>query len=256
MHPVLRIARTEMLEHRRQPAMLSILALNYLVWSGGFGLFFLFFQQSQASPEGRAQLEQQAATMGVALDAVMNLATSTLQSLSVTNLPLFVAIMAGTAVLRDKETGTLAFLLLAPVTRLQLLVGKLLGALAIPLCFHVLFVGGGSLLFGAMPALRPWAFKFGGSAAWWAALLAGAPCSAAFVGALGTVISGLSRDVRTSMQFTSFVMGLLSLGIGAVLIDALREGLAVQLAFAALALAATVVTLAIGARVISRDVGA
>ena len=48
----------------------------------------------------------------------------------------------------------------------------------------------------------------------WVAFLVGAPASAAFVGALGTVISALSRDVRTSMQYTSFFIGLLSLGIG------------------------------------------
>ena len=100
------------------------------------------------------------------------------------------------------------------------------------------------------------AASFGGGSAWWAAFLVGAPASAAFVGALGTVISSLSSDVRTSTQSTSFFVGLLSLAIGYVLVDAIGEGVELQLAFAAGCLLLAALTLEIGARIISRDLGA
>ncbi|MFZ5445105.1 MAG: ABC transporter permease [Myxococcota bacterium] len=251
---LLRIARTEVLEHRRQPWMLFILALNYALWAVVFGVLFFFLEVVSHSPEQLAPLQAQMASLGVDFDAFLKVASSTFGSLSFTNLPLFVAIMSGTSVLHDRECGTLPFLMLAPVTRLQLLVGKLAGAMAFPLLFHLGFVGVSSLVIGRFEVLAPVAFKFGGSPAWWVAFLIGAPASAAFVGALGAVISARSSDMRTSMQFTSFFVGLLSLVIGGVLIDGLSRGLALQLAFAAGCLVAAGLTLAAGARLISRDV--
>jgi hypothetical protein len=84
----------------------------------------------------------------------------------------------------------------------------------------------------------------------------GAPAAAAFVGALGTVISARSRDVRTSMQFTSFFIGVLSLGIGYVLVDGIAQGVGPQVAFAAGCLIAALTTLVVGARLLSTDVTA
>lgn len=254
MKPILRIARTEILEHRRQPWMLFILGANYLLYGLVFGVFFVLVDRLQASPALLNDLKRQTAAVGVEFDTVLQLATSTWGSLSFTNLPLFVAILSGTSVLHDRECGTLPFLMLAPVTRAQLLVGKLLGAMAIPLAFHGVCLGASCLVFSQLPALAPWSYKFGGTAAWWVAFLIGAPASAAFVGALGTVISARSSDVRTSMQFTSFFIGLLSLGIGAVLVDGLTQGLLLQLAFAIGCLVAAIITLGIGARLLSRDV--
>jgi ABC-type transport system involved in multi-copper enzyme maturation permease subunit len=256
MQRLLRIARTEVLEHRRQPWMLFILALNYALYSAVFGALFLFLEAVTKDAAAFEPTRQQLAALGVELDAVIRIAASTFGSLSFTNLPLFVAIMSGTSVLHDRESGTLPFLMLAPLTRRQLLAGKLAGAMALPLLLHLVFVGAVSLTFGQLHVLAPFAYEFGGSAEWWVAFLVGAPASAAFVGALGTVISARSRDVRTSMQFTSFFIGLLSLGIGAVLIDGLTRGLGLQLAFAAACLVATAVTLTAGARLLSRDVTA
>lgn len=254
MKRLLRIAQTEVLEQRRQPWMIFILAANYALWSAIFGAMFLVIDRFAARPEDLAFLTQRLNEIGVQYDTALQLATSTFGSFSLTNLPLFVALMSGTSVLHDRECGTMPFLMLAPVTRLQLLVGKLAGAMVIPLVCHVVFVGVSSLALGQLAALAPYANKFGASPAWWVAFLLGAPASAAFVGALGTVISSLSRDVRTSMQYTSFFIGLLSLGFGAVLVDGLTKGLALQVAFAFACLVAAAITLAIGARLISRDV--
>jgi len=254
MRGILQIARTEVLEHRRQPWMLFILAANYAIWICSFGAFFLVFEKMSSQPEAMAMVRQQMVGLGVTVEATLQLATSTFASLLFTNLPLYVAIMSGTSVLHDRECGTMPFLMLAPVTRRQLLVGKLAGAMAFPLAFHLLFVGTSSVLLGRLELLAPYAHKFGASPAWWVAFLLGAPCSAAFVGSLGTVISALSRDVRTAMQYTSFFIGLLSLGIGFVLVDGISQGVVLQLAFAIGCMIAAALTLLIGAQLISEDV--
>ena len=254
MSVLLRIARTEVLEQRRQPWMIFILAANYALWGAVFGVLFLAIDSLSSRPETLSWLKQQ--LPGIELDAFMQLATSSFGSLSFTNLPLYVAIMSGTSVLHDRECGTMPFLMLAPVTRSQLLVGKLAGVMTIPLVLHVVFVGTSSLVLGRLGSLAPFAHKFGASPAWWVAFLLGAPASAAFVGALGTVISALSRDVRTSMQYTSFFIGLLSLGIGFVLVDGISKGALVQLAFAGGCVVATALTVFIGGRLISKDLAA
>jgi len=254
MRRFLQIAATEVLEHRRQPWMLFILAANYTLWVCTFGLLFLLVDRLSSQPEQLALAKQQLAGVGVAMEGMLRLATSTFASLLFTNLPLYVAIMSGTSVLHDRECGTMPFLMLAPVTRRQLLAGKLAGAMAFPLVFHLLFVGAASAVLGQLESLAPYAHMLGASPSWWLAFLFGAPASAAFVGALGTVISALSRDVRTAMQYTSFFIGLLSLGIGFVLVDGITKGPALQVGFGIGCLVATMLTLLVGARVISRDV--
>ena len=254
MRAFLRIARTEVLEHRRQPWMIFILAANYVLWICVFGAMFLIFDRLTSQPDTMALVKQQLAVLGVALEAMLQLATSTFASLLFTNLPLYVAIMSGTSVLHDRECGTMPFLMLAPVTRLQLLMGKLAGPMAIPLAFHLLFVGTSSVVLVRVPSLTPYAHKFGASPAWWLAFFVGAPASAAFVGALGTVIYALSRAFRTAMQYTSFFIGLLSLGIGYILVDGITQGMALQVVFAVACLIAAALTLLVGARLISKDV--
>lgn len=256
MKRVLRIARTEVLEHRRQRWMIFILAANYLLWEVLFGVAFLMIDVIASRPESLATVTHQLAGVGIGFDAFLKVATSTFGSLSFTNLPLYVAIMSGTSVIHDRECGTMPFLMLAPLTRRQLLLGKLLGALAVPLLLHLLFVGTSSLLLGRLGVLAPYAHKLGASPAWWVAFLVGAPASAAFVGALGTVISARSRDLRTSMQYTSFFIGLLSLGIGFVLVDGIPQGVGLQVGYALGCLVLTAVTLLLGARLISHDVTA
>ncbi|MBN1579047.1 MAG: ABC transporter permease subunit [Chitinispirillaceae bacterium] len=256
MKRFIRIARTEVLEHCRQPWMIFILAANYALWIGIFGALFLIFDRVSSRPDALAALRQQLSGLGVGLDAFLKVATSTFGSLNFTNLPLYVAIMSGTSVLHDRECGTMPFLMLAPITRRQLLAGKLAGAMTIPLVFHIFFVGTSSLLLGRLESLAPFARKFGASPAWWLAFLVGAPASALFVGALGTVISALARDIRTSMQYTSFFIGLLSLGIGVVLVDGIAKGIMLQAVYAGSCIAAAALTILFGARLISRDVTA
>lgn len=144
--------------------------------------------------------------------------------------------------------------MLAPLSRRQLLAGKLLGAMAFPTLLHLVFVGLGSLLVVQLDVVADHADRFGASGAWWVAYLVGGPASAVFVGTVGTIISALSRDVRTSMQYVSFFIGLLSVGIGFCLVDCIPRGVGLQFAFAAGCLVAATVTWLVGARLISRDI--
>ena len=260
MKRVMRVAKTEMLEHRRQPWMIAIMTSNYVLWGSVFIAALFALNLAAETPQMLVMLDQRATPLGLcdgesALDALLRLTTSTFGALLFTNLPLYVAIMSGYSVLHDRAIGALPFLMLAPLSRYQLLVGKLLGAMGIPVLLHVVFVGAATMIIRQFEIMAPYAAQFGSSSAWWVAFLVGAPASSFLVGSLGTVISGLSRDVRTSMQFTSFFIGILSLGFGFVLFDGISSGLPTQLGFAAAATVAALVILLVGSRIISRDIG-
>lgn len=259
MRRITRVAHTEILEHRRQPWMIGIMTSNYVVWGAVFLAAIFALSVASETPQMLVMLDQRSTALGLcdgdsALDALLRLTTSTFGALLFTNLPLFVAIMSGYSVLHDRAIGALPFLMLAPLSRYQLLLGKLVGAMAIPSALHVVFVGGASIAARQFGVMAPYEAQFGGSPAWWVAFLLGAPASGFLVGSLGTVISGLSRDVRTSMQFTSFFIGILSLGFGFVLFDGISSGVGTQLAFAAGSLVAGLAILFVGSRIISRDI--
>ncbi len=258
MKRVLHVARTEVLEHSRQPAMIAVLAVNYLFWGGLFVFALTVLDKAAQTPQTLALISAQAADLGIcdgesALDALLRLTTSTFGALLFTNLPLFVAIMSGYSVLHDRTNNALPFLMLAPLSRYQLLLGKLLGALAIPTVLHIVGAGAVSAMVGSLDIMQSRAGQFGGSPAWWIAFLVGAPASGLLVGSLGTVISALSKDVRTSMQFTSFFIGILSLGFGFVLFDGITSGVDVQLGFALAATSLALLILFAGSRIVSRE---
>lgn len=255
---ILKVARIEMLEHRRQPWMLAILVFNYILWGAAFIVVVMGLEVLATNSDAVAQVLASQPALGAVGegDVVANLTrltTSTFGAVLFTNLPLFVAIMSGYSVLHDRSVGALPFLMLAPLSRLQLLTGKLLGALALPYALHLATVGPVCWLALQYESMQPHAAQLGDSPAWWVAYLLGAPASAMLVGSLGTVISSLARDVRTSMQWISFVIGILSLGFGFVLFDAVKFGVGVELAFVAGALFGTLLMLGLGSRLISRD---
>jgi len=243
-----------MLEHRRQRSMLFILAFNYALWLGLFGLLFLMLEAILGTPQTSELMGAQLETLGMSLETLVYTSVTTFASLLMTNLPLFVAIMTATSVLHDRSCGTMPFLMLAPITRQELLLGKLVGAMAIPCVLHLVFVGAGCAPLGRLEVLAPQRDVLGGSAAFWVALVFGAPAAAALVGALGTVISALSRDTRTSIQFTNFFIGLLSLGFSFALVHGIPQGVALQVAFASGCIFVAALVLLFGAHLISSDV--
>ncbi len=252
MKRTLRIARTEVLEQLRQPWMIFILALTYTVWLTGFGALFFGLDAALTTPEVAQPLLRQLADNGASLDAFLKMLTSLFGTMGFTTLPTVVGIVSGLAVLHERSCGTLPFLMLAPLTRWQLLLGKLLGALAIPFVLHLTFVGAGGLLFVHLPSLAEHSHRLGGHPAWWVANLLGAPAAALLMGSLGAVISSLSRDARTSMQYANFVVALFGLGIG-LLLEAAATNVALQLVYAAGSAGLAALAVLIGAQLISTD---
>src|SRR5690606_35216721 len=109
---------------------------NYVFWGGIFLFGVVMLGTMQGNPQALVLLEQQATGLGLcsgesALDAISRLLTSTFGAVLFTTLPLFVAIMSGYSVLHDRAVGALPFLMLAPLSRYQLVLGKLLGAMVI-----------------------------------------------------------------------------------------------------------------------------
>lgn len=259
MNRVLLVARTEVMEQLRQPAMMLILVFNYVLWGAVFMFAITVLSGVQDNPQALVLLERQATGLGLcsgetALIAMTRLMTSSFGGVFFTTIPLFVAYLSGYSVLHDRTVGALPFLMLAPLSRYQLVFGKVLGALGIPFLLHVVFVGSISASAIQFEVMAPHAYQFGGSAAWWVAYLLGAPSAAFLIGSLGVVISGLSSDVRTSMQYTSFFIGILSLGFGFALFDGIRFGVGAQLAFVAACLGMALLVLLAGSRIISRDI--
>ena len=259
MKRVILVAKTEALEHRRQPSMLLVMAANYLLWNAAFVVVLVMLNSTRDNPQVMSLLDKQVLEMGIcngesALKGFVKIICSTFGAVMFTTMPLFVAIMSGYSVLNDRINGTMPFLMLAPLSRYQLLLGKVLGALTIPFLMHLFFVGLTTFLVRDLEIMAPFSDSFGGAPAWWVAFGLGTLAASFFVGSLGTVISGLSKDVRTSMQFTSFLIGILSLAFGHLLFDRISSGVAVQLMVAGGGFIGGLLILLVGSKVISRDI--
>ncbi len=259
MNRVILVAKTEVLEQRRQPAMLSIMATNYLVTIVVFLAVILYLNYTRNNPQVMSFLDKNALKMGIcngesALNGLVNLVSMNFGSFLFTTMSVFAAYMSAYSVLNDRLNGTMSFLMLAPLSRYQLLLGKVLGAVVIPYLMHLFFVGTATLAVRNLAIMAPVLDSWGGSPAWWVAFLVGAPAVSFFVGSLGTVISGLSKDVRTSMQSTSFAIGLLGLAFTFLLINQLKNGVGVQLLVAAGGFVGGLLILLFGSKVISRDI--
>ena len=135
--PVIRriahIARREWLEQTRQPIMLATIASLYLLIAG-LVLFILgMLQLAHNSADASALIQQSGAGLGLdegsALETFARITISAYTFLVFTQYLGFGAVLCGHAVLHDRQTHTLPFLLLAPISRFDLLAGKLLGAL-------------------------------------------------------------------------------------------------------------------------------
>ncbi len=254
MNAVLHVARAEVLEHWRQPWMLGILVFSYVFYLVLPSALVHFLCSVLEDPVQGKLLREQAAAIGADADTGLMMGVLAILTMLFANLPLFVAYLSGYSVLHDRTCGAMPFLMLAPMSRRQLLLGKLLGVLAIPTALHLVFVGPGSMIAFSFAERTGHTLMFHLDGAWWVAYLLGAPLSAALVGALGTVISARSRDVRTSVQYVCFFVSLLGLASTFVLVENLSRGIGLQLAFAAGCLVLASLTLLAGAALISRDI--
>ena len=253
---ILHLARREWLEQRRHPGMLLVCAVLLGVIAvlvlGVLGLLELI-QRDPAALQALAGLAPEA-------DAQTTLATITQITLSAFGFLIysqylgFVGVLAGHSLLHDRTHGTLPFLLLAPVRRVDLLLGKVLGALG-PLTvifWTVSSVAG--LLAAALPVTALHADLSPRTVSWWVALYVAGPAWAAFVATACTLVSALATDVRLAQQGVWFIVFFVQLLVAFLITGALGS-LGAQGVAAGLGAAATVLTVFLGTRVLSRDLG-
>jgi ABC-type transport system involved in multi-copper enzyme maturation permease subunit len=249
------IARREWLEQRRQPVMLGAITLLYGIITTLVVATVALLQMLVTRPNLAEQVVAPGEALEPGLAAIVGSVLGLWNFLLFTQFLGIAGVLSGHAVLHDRQCGTLTFLLLAPVRRLPLLTGKVLGAIGWPV---VLYLGAaivGGVLASLFPLARTHLALVPLSAVWWTATLLTAPLWALCIGGVCTLISSLAHDVRTAQQGVWFVLFFATLATGGLLTWSLTQGVATQLGVSALALAGAAGTLFSGAQVISRDLG-
>jgi len=254
---VLLIARREWLEQLRQPWMIAVITALFTA----IGLLVLaalyLLDHVGAHPELAAQLttwlpfgsdDPEALVQGLAAGTV-----AMSNWLVFTQFLGIVAVLAGHSVLHDQQTHALPFLLLAPVSRSELLFGKVLGAIGWPFVLYVFVSGGAAIAAAQLDVTADLRDRLPPAAAWMIAFFVGGPLWAMVVAALCAIVSTLSRDVRTAQQAVWFVMFFATFVCGYLLAVLVPEGPVVQLAVAAVGAFATWGAIATGSQIIRRD---
>ena len=258
MSRILHIAKREWLEQRRQPAMLGVITSLYLLLTAVVLLPLALLQMASNNPQTGANL---AKLVGGEIDLPLLFDTATSGTLVVFNLLMFsqflgiAAVMAGHAVLHDRQCGTLTFLLLSPVRRLELFTGKVLGAIGPTYLLYMVVSGGTSLVLAAFPFAVDFPTYTPRNPAWWVAFLLGGPAWGVFIATVCTVVSSLSHDVRTSQQAVWFVMFFGQMLCGVLLTNTMASGVVTELVVALIGVFASATALYVGSQVFRRDLG-
>lgn len=245
---VLLIARRELLELRRQPVMWALVAALFAMVAalalGALGLL----QAVAADSVAQAALAARWGRHEMLVETVV----SAYNWLIFTQLLGVVGVLAGHTVLHDRQVGALPFLLLAPVRRVELMAGKVLGVLVLPLALYLVFSGGAAWIAASLPVTAPNASRLPPSPSWAVAFFLGGPAWSLFVAAICAAISGLSRDVRTAQQAVWFALFFATFAAGTLL--ALPVSAGTQLQIAALGLVAGLATLYAAGAAMSREI--
>ncbi len=250
MKAALHLARREWTEQVRQPWMLaSVATLMAVVASAGALTAAAMETAVRADPGLLATL-----LPGTSPGDLVATAHTTALFLGFTQYLGVAAVMAGHGLLHDRQCGTFTFLLLAPISRRELLLGKVLGALAVPTLVYWVVTGGFAAATWASPLARgAVSHALPGAPAFWVAWLVGGPAWAAFAGATCAAISALATDVRTAQQGSWFVVFFAALAAGGLLVWGLSAGVAAELAVAAAALVGAWLAVEAGAELLARD---
>ena len=254
-----RVARREWVEQQRQPAMLGAITLLFTVIAvlsaAALGILEVVAHDPialasftpwfpGAGDDGPAFIGEIAGTVvGFALWLVFT------QLLGITG------VLAGHALLHDRQTGTLPFLLLAPIRRAELLGGKVIGAIAPSIGIYLVVSGGLAVFASTLDVAATQRGVLPPSPAFLLAFFIGGPAWAGAVSTLCAVISGAARDVRTAQQGVWLVMLFATFACGWMLVGLMSRGVLVELGVAVLGLVALGIALASGAGLVSRDLG-
>jgi ABC-type Na+ efflux pump permease subunit len=257
MRRILHIAKREWLEQRRQPAMLGIIAVLDAVVSGlaltAVGLMQLIAADEKMMVALHRSLPGLAESPEAIVQYVVGIVVPITNWLIFTQFLGIAAVLAGHSVLHDRQVNTLPFLLLAPLRRVELLTGKVLGAIGAPFLLYVLFSGGACLLLGQMSVTQGFRETLPPNPAWMVAFFLGGPAWALAIGSVCAIISSLSRDVRTAQQGVWLVVLVGQFACGLMLTLLLPEGPLVQLGVAGFGASVAAFVIWLGSQVISRD---
>lgn len=227
MRRVLLVARREWLEHRRQPAMILSMAAVLAMISGLVLFVALLMALIQSQPASLALFEQNLVTAGFDLaDPIPTVVEGVLSSFNFLLFTQFLgmtAVLAGHAVVHERQCGTLPFLMVAPVRRWELVLGKVLGAVGTPWLLYLLLGGGTAGLLALLDVTDPFAFRLPPSPGWLVAFLFGGPAWSLALASAGAALSVRAADVRTAQQGVWLVVFLASIMVGTVLGGALQE---------------------------------
>ncbi len=254
---ILVIARREWKEQLRQPWMLAVIFTLFAAIGVLVSAALALLNHLGGDPVAAAQVAAWLPFGSDDPDALI--AGLVLGTVSMSNWLIFtqflgiVAVLAGHSVLHDHQSHTLPFLLLAPITRAELLFGKVLGAIGLPYMLYVFVSGTASLMAATLPITDPVADRLPPAAGWSIAFFVGGPVWAIVVAALCTIVSTVSRDVRTAQQAVWFVMFFATFLCGYLLAVLVPEGALVQLAVAGTGALAGWGAVFAGSHIISRD---
>jgi len=257
MRRVLLVARREWLEHRRQPAMIAAMGAVLAVIAGLVLFVALLMALIESQPASRVLFEQNLATTGMAIDdpihTVIDGVLSSFNFLLFTQLLGMTAVLAGHAILHERQCGTLPFLMVSPLGRGELLLGKVLGAVFTP---WLLYLGLGGCTAAALSALdvcQPFAWRLPPSPGWLIAFGLGGPAWAMALAAGGAALSVRAADVRTAQQGVWFLVFLASIFGGWMLGGPLQEDASFQAVVALLGLLLTAAGIGVGTWLLRRD---
>ena len=255
---IIHIAKREWTEQLRQPAMLAVIfTLFSLVAS--IVLIGLFLVQYVADDpelvEGVRVMLGDGVEGNAALEGMAGLLVMAYNFLILSQFLGIAAVLAGHSVLHDRQCGTLTFLLLAPVRRIELLIGKVIGSIGPAFCMYLAVSGATSLIAMRFSITAPYGDYLPGNPAWWIAFLVGGPLWAVFISTICTIVSSVSHDVRTAQQGVWFVVFFGTLTCGFLLTNTLPSGVPIQLAVAALGAFGAASAMGTGSLIIQRDLG-
>ncbi len=250
------IARREWLEQLRQPALIGVMAglhgiIALLVLSALACIDFLLDPSTLPMLVGFVGDPEQVEPW------LEGLAESTLSLYTFLSFSQFMglsSVLAGHSLLHDRQVGTLTFLLLAPVQRLELVLGKVLGAVGVALCVHLVIDGLAALATTTFATTAAHPLWLPVSLTWWWSFLVTGPIWATFVGAICVLVSSQARDVRLAQQSVAFTVFFATLLSGLLVTWALAEGLPAQLGASGLGLAGLVATVLAAVAAFQRDV--
>lgn len=252
------VARREWLEHRRQPMMLlamgAVQAMICLTVFLGIAIMAL----NDANPQQKELLKANLAFVGYPVkDPVrwaIDLILTAFNFLIFTQQLGMTAVLSGHSLLHERQCGTLPFLMVAPIRKGELLLGKVLASAGTPFLLTLLIAGPTALACSAFSVTDFLAWRLPPASGWSVAFLLGGPLWSMALAGLGAAVSTRSKDVRTAQQGVWLVVFFASLLVSGALGGGLQEDVVFQLAWALMGLGASGITIAGGTLLLRRDI--